>query len=298
MARHHLARGVRGQGRRGHLRVPAERGPGRPGRAADRQGRRHHRQDHHQPRQRAAEAGVPAQDPPQRGRVRRGLLRAQRRVRRRLHAVQGHQGGRGVAPQRSEDLDHLGPLRRLVLGGGPHRPRRAQAPRDHPVPGAHGPPQHHGEGDLDHGGRADQRGLPRRRLRARRLRGRGAQQGVPVHLRGPRPRALHPVHLLAHRPAPRPPDRVRAGGDPGRRAAEGRRGDPVADRPAAHPGRGGPDAGPQVRLRLLAGRRPAHLRRPRSTSCSPPSTPAGWPTRPWTSAARAPSSGCGTRTPR
>ena len=87
------------------------------------------------------------------------------------------------------------------------------------------------------------------------------------------------------------------GGHPGRRAAEGRRRDPVPDRPAAHPGRGGPGAGPQVRLRLLPGRRPAHRRRPRSTSCSPPSTRAGWPTPRWTSAARGPSCGCGTRTP-
>ncbi len=80
------------------------------------------------------------QDPAQRGGVRRGLLRAQRRVGRRLHAAEGHQGGRGLAPQRSEDLDHLGPLRRLVLGGGPHRPRGPKhhgitlflVPMDHP----------------------------------------------------------------------------------------------------------------------------------------------------------------------
>ena len=80
--------------------------------------------------------------------------------------------GGGVAPERPEDLDDLGPLRRLVLGGRPHRPRSAQAPRDHPVPGADEPPRHHREGDLDHGGRAHQRGLPRRRLRTRRLCGR------------------------------------------------------------------------------------------------------------------------------
>ena len=39
---------------------------------------------------RAAEARVPAEDPAQRGRVRRRLLRAQRRLRRGLHAAQGH----------------------------------------------------------------------------------------------------------------------------------------------------------------------------------------------------------------
>ena len=154
-------------------------------------------------------AGVPPQDPAQRGGVRRRLLRAQRRLRRRVHAAEGDQGGRRLGAQRPEDLDHLGPLRRVVLGRGPHRPRGAQARRHHPVPGAHRPAGHHRQRHLDHGRRADQRGLPGRRVRPRRLRGGRAQPGVPVHLRGARPRAVHDVHLLAHRPATRAAHRVR-----------------------------------------------------------------------------------------
>ena len=48
-----------------------------------------------------------------------GLLGAQRRLRRRLDAAQGHQGRGRVDAQRPEDLDHVGPLRRLVLGRAP-----------------------------------------------------------------------------------------------------------------------------------------------------------------------------------
>ncbi len=199
LARHDLAQGVRGHGGRGRLRVPAQRAAGRPGRPPDRQGRRHRRQDDHPPRQRDAEGGVPPQDPAQRGRVRRRLLRAQRRLRRRLHAAQGDQGRRRLDPQRAEDLDHLRPLRRVVLGRRPHRPRRAQARRHHALPRPHRPARHHGERHLDHGRRAHQRGLPQRRLRPRRLRGGGGEPRVPVHLGGARPRALHHVHLLAHR---------------------------------------------------------------------------------------------------
>ena len=79
--------------------------------------------------------------------------------------------GRRLAAERPEDLDHLGPLRRLVLGRRPHRPRQ-QAHGHHPVPGPAGPPGHHDPRHLDHRRRAHQRGLLRRRLRARRLRGR------------------------------------------------------------------------------------------------------------------------------
>ena len=59
-------------------------------------------------------------------------------------------------------------------------------------------------GDLDDGRRAHQRRLLRRRVRARRVRRRRLQPRVPVHLRGARPRAVHDVHLLADRAAPRP----------------------------------------------------------------------------------------------
>ena len=145
-----------------------------------------------------AEGRVPAQDPAQRGRVRRRLLRAQRRLRRRLHAAQGDPGRRRLDPQRPEDLDHLGPLRRVVLGRRAHRPR-VQARRHHALPRPHRPARHHGQRHLDDGRRAHQRGLPERRLRPRRLRGGRGGPGLPVHLGGARPRALHHVHLLAHR---------------------------------------------------------------------------------------------------
>ena len=72
---------------------------------------------------------------------------------------------------------------------------------------------------------------------------------------------------------------------------QGRPGGPPADRPARHRGRGGPGARAQVRGRVGQGRgRPDVARHP-STSCSPPSSPGGWPTRRWTSPGRAASSG-------
>ena len=60
-----------------------------------------------------------------------------------------------------------------------------------------------------------------------------------------------------------------------------------------HRGRGGPGPRAQVRLRVVrrAGRRRPPKRR--STSCSPPSTPSGWPTPRWTSPA--PGASCGSR---
>ena len=257
-----LRRGVHGQGRasragsgitwpeeyggkdgEGIYEYLLERGAGRPGRAPDRQGRRHHRQDHHQPRQRQAEAGVPAQDPAQRGRVRRRLLRAQRRVGRRVDAAQGHPRRRRLAAQRPEDVDHLGPLRRLVLGGGPHRPRGPQAPRHHPVPGARWT-------------------IPGITVKA--IWTMGDERTNEVYLddvwvsddyvvgelnKGfqyiSEALDLERFTLFTYspdRPAPRSADRVRGHRHPGRRAAEGRRGGAVADRPAAHRGRGGPGA--------------------------------------------------------
>ena len=87
------------------------------------------------------------EDPAQRGRVRGRLQRAQRRVRRGVHAAQGRPSdGDGWRAQRPEDVDHVGALRRVVLGGRPHRPRRPQAPRHHAVPRADGPPRPHHHG--------------------------------------------------------------------------------------------------------------------------------------------------------
>ena len=45
-------------------------------------------------------------------------------------------------------------------------------------------PEHHGQRHLDHGRRAHQRGLPQRRVRARRIRGGPGGPRLPVHLRG------------------------------------------------------------------------------------------------------------------
>ncbi len=178
-------------------------------RAPDRQGRRHHRQDHPPPRQREDAEGVPPEDPEQRDRLRGRLQRARRRLRRRVDEAQGHARRRRVAAERPEDVDHLGPLRRVVLGRRPDRSRSPQAPRHHAVPRAARRPRHHHQRHLDDGRRAHQRRLLRQRVRARRLRGRRAEPRVPVHLRGARPRALHHVHLLPHQAAARPAVRLR-----------------------------------------------------------------------------------------
>ena len=127
-----------------------------------------------------------------------GLLRAQRRVRRRLHAAQGHQGRRRLDLNGQKTWTTSAHFAEWYWVGARTDPD-AQARRHHPVPGPHRPAQHHGQRHLDHGRRAHQRGLPQRRLRARRLRGGRAEPGLPVHLGGARPRALHHVHLLAHR---------------------------------------------------------------------------------------------------
>ena len=71
---------------------------------------------------REAEAGVPAADHPRRDRVRGRLQRAAGRLRRRQHAAPRRARRRRLALQRPEDLDHLGALRRLVLGRRAHRP--------------------------------------------------------------------------------------------------------------------------------------------------------------------------------
>ena len=118
-------------------------------------------------------------------------------------------------------------------------PGGVEAHRHHAVPRAARPPGHHHQPDLDHGRRAHQRRVLRRRLRARRLRGRRPQPRVPVHLRGARPRAVHDVHLLAHRAAARPAVRLRRDRDRRRRTAARRPRDPQADRPPRHRRRGG-----------------------------------------------------------
>ena len=127
-------------------------------------------------------------------------------------------GREGWLLQRPEDLDHLGPLRRVVLVRRPHRPRQ-QAHGHHAHAHPDGRPGHHHQRHLDHGRRAHQRGVARQRVRARRVRRRRGQPRVPLHLPGARPGALHHVHVRAHQAAPGRADRVRAHRRARRRAA-------------------------------------------------------------------------------
>ena len=64
-----------------------------------------------------------------RDRVRGRLQRAAGRLRRREHAAARREGGGRLEPERPEDVDDLGALRRLVLGRRAHRPGRSQARR-------------------------------------------------------------------------------------------------------------------------------------------------------------------------
>ncbi len=95
---------------------------------------------------------------------------------------------RRLGPRRPEDLDHLGALRRLVLGGRAHRPAQAQG--HHALPDPDGPRGPDDPPDLDDRRRAHQRGVLRRRVRARRFRRRRAEPRLDLHLRGARSRAL------------------------------------------------------------------------------------------------------------
>ena len=79
-------------------------------------------------------------------------------------------------------------------------------------------------------------------------------QRLPVHQPGPRPRALHDVHVLADQAAPRPADRLRQDRDARRHPAQGRPRGAGPARPAAHRRRGGPGDGPQGRRRIGQGR--------------------------------------------
>ena len=154
LARPDLAQGVRRLRGRGRLRVPAQRAARRARRPADRQGRRHHRQDADRARQRLPEAEVPAR----RSCATRSSSRSAtasptpaptpRRCGSRPSAPSATADG--LAPQRPEDLDHLGALRRVVLARHPHRPRR-QAPRHHADARAARPARHHDQRDRDHG---------------------------------------------------------------------------------------------------------------------------------------------------
>ena len=70
-----------------------------------------------------------------RDRVRGRLQRAAGRLRRRQHAAHAPtKVDGGWKLERPEDLDHLGALRRLVLGRRAHRPGQAEARRHQPLP--------------------------------------------------------------------------------------------------------------------------------------------------------------------
>ncbi len=213
----------------------------------------------------------------------------------------------GVAAQRAEDVDHVGPLRRVVLAGHADRSRQ-QAPRHHPHAGAARPSRRRDPRHLDDGRRAHQRGLHRQRVRPRRVRRRPGQQRLPVHQPGARPRALHDVHLLPDQAAPRRAHRLRAHRATRRRAAQGRSGRAVAAGPAAHRRRGGPGDGPQGRGRVGQGRARDQGDRPTGQAADGRVVgvqavrhrvlASAWPTRRWTSAGPAPSCGCTPRTRR
>ena len=76
--------------------------------------------------QRQAQARVPAADRARRDRICRGLQRAPGRLRRGEHAAQGGARPGRLALERPEDLDHLGPLRRLVLARRTHGSGQSQ----------------------------------------------------------------------------------------------------------------------------------------------------------------------------
>ena len=76
-----------------------------------------------------AQGALPAEDREPRHLVVAGLLRARRRLRPRLAADDRGPRRRRVRRQRAEDVDDAGPVRRLDLLPGPHRPRGQEAAR-------------------------------------------------------------------------------------------------------------------------------------------------------------------------
>ena len=185
---------------RGRLRVHPQRGARRPRRPPDRQGRRHHRQDADRATGRTSSrtkflpmilendvefavgysepnAGSDAASMRLKGvrhtnedGVTGWLLNGQKTWTTSAHFAEWYWCGVRTDP----DNKHMG----ITLDAHPARP-----------------PGHHHQRHLDHGRRAHQRGLARRRVRARRVRRGRGQPRVPLHLPGARPRALHDVHL-------------------------------------------------------------------------------------------------------
>ena len=111
-----------------------------------------------------------------------GLLRAGGRF---GPGVAAHHRGprrRLLRHQRPEDVDHAGPVRGLDLPARPHRPERAQAAGGHLVPaGRDVDAGHHAAPDqADRRRLRGQRGLLRRRPRARRSAGRRGEQRLDL----------------------------------------------------------------------------------------------------------------------
>ena len=142
-----------------------------------------------------------------------GLLRAELGLRPRLAQDHRRARRRRVGDHRPEGLDHAGPVRRLLLPAGPHRPGRDQA-QGHLLParadaaGRHRGPRHHPA--RRH--RRVQRGVLRRRPLPEGERRRRPQQRLGGGQHHPLPRAGHVGHhrLPPLRPGARPDGRAEA----------------------------------------------------------------------------------------
>ena len=119
---------------------------------------------------RGAEGALPAEDGEPRHLVVPGLLRARRRLRPGLAAHHRRPRRRRLGRQRPEDLDDAGPVRRLDLLPGAHRPDRGEEAARHLAAGLpDGLPRRHPAADrADRRRLRGQRGLLRGRPRARR----------------------------------------------------------------------------------------------------------------------------------
>ena len=144
---------------------PARAQPGRPGPL--------------RPRHRGPAAALPPAAGAQRGAVVPAVQRARRRVGPGLPGHPGRTGGRRLAGERAEGVEHLGPPLRVRRAAGPHGSRCPQTPGDHLLPAGPGPARGGGATAAPHrrGGRL-QRGLLGPGPGPRRPAGRGGQRRV------------------------------------------------------------------------------------------------------------------------
>ena len=164
-----------------------------------------HRAGDHPARDRRAEAAAPPPHAARRRHLVPGVLRAGRGERPRL--VEVHRGARRrpLRRQRAEDLEHARPPRQLVRAAGPHRSRRAEAPRDLLPPRRHDAARRRSASARhDHRREGVQRDLLHRRAGAEGRAARPDQRGLARRDDDARLRARH-----RREPAPRP-----AGEDP------------------------------------------------------------------------------------